>query len=98
MMRKQDALRFLETHKQEMQERFAVKRLALFGSTARDDARVDSDVDVLVEFDGQATFDRFMGLQIYLENGLGAAIDLATPASIRPRMRPYIEKDLVYVP
>lgn len=97
-MRKQDALRFLESHKQEIQQRFAVKRLALFGSTARDEARADSDVDVWVEFDGQATFDRFMGLQIYLENGMGAAIDLATPASIRPRMRPLIERDLLYVP
>ena len=61
-MRKREALNLLETHKQEIVRQFGIKHLAVFGSTARDEARDDSDVDVLVEFEGHATFDKFMGL------------------------------------
>lgn len=96
-MREHEALSLLEAHKQEMVRKFGVRQLAVFGSTARDEARDDSDVDVLVEFDGGATFDRFMGLQAYLESLFGTGIDLTTPSAIRPRMRPLIEKNLVYV-
>lgn len=96
-MRKHDALNLLETHKQEIVRKFDIKHLAMFGSTARDDAQDDSDVDVLVEFEGAATFDKFMGLQVYLENLFGTGVDLTTTSALRPRMRPHIEKDLVRV-
>lgn len=52
-MKKQDALDFLELHKQTIIERFGVKHLALFGSVVRDEAKEDSDLDILVEFEGQ---------------------------------------------
>ncbi len=94
-MKKQEALDSLATHRDEMVRRFKIKRLAIFGSTARDEARPDSDVDVLVEFEGPATFDGYMGLKIYLEELFHTNVDLVTPPSIRPRMRPLIEKDLI---
>ena len=96
-MRKQAALELLQAHKPEIVRRFVVHRLAVFGSTARDEAGDDSDVDVLVEFEGAPTFDRYMGLQAYLEDLLGTGIDLVTPSAIRPRMRQSIEKELVDV-
>lgn len=52
------ALELLSRSKPEMQARFAVIRLELFGSTARDTATSGSDVDVLVTFDGPATSKR----------------------------------------
>ena len=52
----------------ELRGRFGVTRLALFGSTIRDTARSDSDVDVVVAFDGQATSARHFGVQFYLED------------------------------
>ena len=94
-MKKQEALDSLAAHRDEMVRRFKIKRLAIFGSTARDEARPDSDVDVLVEFEGPATFDGYMGLKVYLEELFHTNVDLVTPPSIRPRMRPLIEKDLI---
>ena len=47
-MKKQQALELLASSKPELQTRFGVARLALFGSTARDTARSGSDVDILV--------------------------------------------------
>ena len=54
-MNRQRALDLLRRSKPELQAQFGVTRLALFGSTARDAASTNSDVDVLVAFDGPAT-------------------------------------------
>ena len=77
--------------------RLGVKSLSLFGSVARGEERPDSDVDILVEFEGRVTFDRFMDTKFYLEEILGCKVDLVTPQAIRPRMKPYIMQDLVHV-
>lgn len=95
-MRRDDVLHILREHKAGL-EQFGVASLAVFGSVARDEARPESDVDILVEFAGVATFDRYMGLKIYLEDLLGAPIDLATPRALKPRIRPAIEREAIYV-
>jgi predicted nucleotidyltransferase len=68
-----------------------VQRLALFGSVGRDAAQPDSDVDLLVEFlPGQKTFDRFMALADLLEQILNRRVELVTPESLSPFLKPYI--------
>jgi hypothetical protein len=59
--------------------------------------REGSDVDVLVEFDGPATFDHYMDLKFFLENLFGTRVDLVTREAVKPRMRPSIEKELIHV-
>ena len=79
-----------------------VRRLALFGSVARNEARHDSDIDLLVEFEpGQKTFDRFMALADLLEEALGHAVELVTPESLSPYLRPHIlsaARDVIRAP
>lgn len=70
-MNKQRALDLLCRSKPDLQARFGVTRLALFGSTARDTATSGGDVDVLVAFDGPATSTRYFGVQFYLKDLLG---------------------------
>jgi hypothetical protein len=77
--------------------RLGVKSLSIFGSVARGEERPDSDVDILVEFEGRATFDRYMDTKFYLEELLGCKVDLVTPKTIKPRMKPYIMRDLIHV-
>ena len=91
------ALHLLKAHKAVLAERFGVVRLALFGSTARDTAGPDSDVDVLVAFDGPATSQRYFGVQFYLEDLLGRSVDLVTEKALRERLRPYVERDAIAV-
>jgi len=74
-----------------------VTRLALFGSTVRDSARVGSDIDILVAFDGPATAERYFGVLFYLEDLFGVAVDLVTEKGLRPELRPFIEADAVDV-
>lgn len=95
-MRRAQTIAILQAHLPELRA-FAVRRLALFGSVARDQATPNSDVDILVEFDGLATFDRYTGLLGLLEDLLGCKVDLLTPNSLKPRARADVERDLVRV-
>lgn len=90
-------LDLLNKHRDDLLKQFGARHLALFGSAARDEMREDSDIDVLVEFEGPATFDGYVGLADYLEQLLGRRVDLATEAMIKPRLRRHIEKDLLRV-
>ncbi|MFZ5821776.1 MAG: nucleotidyltransferase family protein [Chloroflexota bacterium] len=77
--------------------RLGVKALSIFGSVARGEEHAGSDVDILVEFEGRATFDRYMDTKFYLEELLGCKVDLVTPKAIKPLMQPYILQDLIHV-
>ena len=92
-----DVLAVLREHKPELVARFDVVDLALFGSTARDEAAPDSDIDILVSFDGPADFDRIFGVEFYLEDLLGRPVDVVTQQAMRPELRPYIEAEAVRV-
>lgn len=75
-----------------------VRRLALFGSVRRDAAGPESDVDFLVEFSpGNKTFDHLVGLGDLLEGLLGRRVELVTPESLSPILKPHILADAVDV-
>lgn len=96
-MNRQHTLDLLSSSKPELQARFGVTRLALFGSTARGAESNNSDIDVLVAFEGPATSKRYFGVQFYLEDLLGCPVDLVTEKALRPELRPYIEQERVDV-
>jgi len=77
--------------------RLGVKGLSVFGSVARDESTPESDVDVLVEFEGAATLSRYMDLKLLLESILGRRVDLVTRNGLRDRIRPDVERDAVRV-
>jgi Predicted nucleotidyltransferases len=93
----EEVVKALRKNKAVLVKKFGVKSLALFGSCARGTANDDSDVDVLIMFDGPATSERYFGAQFYLEDLLGKPVDLVTETAVRPELRPYIERDRVDV-
>ena len=95
-MRRDAVLKILESHTAELQ-RFGVKTLRLFGSVARDEAADGSDVDLLVGFEKPPGFSSFMKLRIFLEDLLGAKVDLVTENRLRDRVRPYVEEEAIRV-
>jgi len=95
-MKKDDVLSVLVRHKKNLKA-LGVNTLALFGSAARDEARPDSDLDFLVEFDNSPTFDQYMSVKIFLEDVLQCKVDLVTPEALKPRLKSYVERDAVYV-
>lgn len=96
-MNREQVVSILRTHFHEVRRQFRVTHLALFGSAARDEMHHNSDVDILVTFEGVPTFDGYMDLKTYLEQLIGTRVDLVTESGIKPRMRLVIEKDLVRV-
>jgi predicted nucleotidyltransferase len=74
-----------------------VASLSLFGSMARGDSTEDSDIDLLVSFDGRASFDRYMDLKLFLEDLLGRRVDLVTEQALREEIRAHVEQDLLRV-
>ena len=96
-MKRAAALEILKKNKPELSQRFGVTRLALFGSTARDMAGIESDIDILVSFDGPATSARYFGVQFCLEDLFGCPVDLVTDKALRAELRPFIEKEALHV-
>ena len=96
-MTREHILSFLSEHSQEIRERFDVKELLIFGSVARNESNDTSDVDILVDFEGKATFDGYMNLKYFLEDSLGLKVDLVTRNALRSRMRPIIEREAIHV-
>ena len=96
-MKRSDAINLLAQSKPVLAQRYGVTHLALFGSTVRDSAGIGDDVDVLVAFDGPATSARHFGVQFYLEDLLGCAVDLVTEKAVHAELRSFIEKECVRI-
>lgn len=79
----------------ELAERFTVKRIGVFGSIARGDAVAESDVDIIVEL-AEPTFDHYMDLKFRLEEVLQRSVDLVMADTVKPRLKPIIEQEVVY--
>lgn len=96
--RREDVLWHLRRHLHEL-ERFGIASLALFGSTVRNAARRESDVDLLVEFDAGRPDGmlEFVELKHVLESIVGRPVDLVTPANLKPRIKGRILAESVRV-
>ena len=89
------AMDILRSHEQEIKERFAVRRIGIFGSFVRGEEKETSDIDILVEFE-EPTFRNFMNLAFFLEDLFGRRVDLLTSEGISHRIRPYVECEVVW--
>jgi uncharacterized protein len=93
---KQEIFDQLRSHQRRLRS-LGVRRCGLFGSFARGEARAESDVDILVEFEpGQKNFDNFMELGFLLEDVLGRRVELVTPESLSPYLGPHILSEVEY--
>jgi hypothetical protein len=96
MQSTQDIKTTLQTAKPLLMARYPIETLALFGSVARGEATELSDVDILVEFNGNIGW-QFLTLADELEQLLGLKVDLVSRKGVKPHYLEYIQKDLIYV-
>lgn len=78
--------------------RFNPKLLGIFGSYARGENKPNSDLDILIDFEHRLNLLEIIGLEQELTEGLGIRVDLITVKSVSPRLKEYIEKDLILLP
>ena len=96
MKTREEILASLGAAKAELQKRFRVQTLALFGSYARNQQTEKSDVDILVEVDPSIGLG-FVSLADELERRLQQKVDLVSSRAVKPNRRRLIEPDLIYV-
>jgi predicted nucleotidyltransferase len=94
---REEILRILEREKPELMRRYGLKRLAVFGSYAREDQHETSDVDILVDVDPSIGLG-FVELADQLEKALGIRAEVVSSRAIKPRYWEIIKEDLVDVP
>jgi len=91
----QKVLQKLVRMKRELKERFSVIKIGVFGSVVRGEERSFSDVDIIVEL-GEPTFDNYMDLKFELEKIFQKPVDLVLADTVKPRLKPVIEKEVIY--
>ena len=94
---KEKTLALIEEH-QDRIKALGVKKIGLFGSFVREEQGVESDIDLLVEFEqGKKTFDNFIHLSFFLEDLFKRRVELVTTESLSPYIGPHIMSEVEYV-
>ena len=92
----QNILQILRQHKPELQRKYPISRLGVFGSYARGEATEKSDIDIAVEINGPMGLS-FVDMADEIEKLFGIKTDVVPKRSIKAKYLPYVEKDIVYV-
>ncbi len=93
----QTILTTIEQQKEQLRK-FGLVRVGLFGSVARGEETINSDVDILLDFDpAQKTYRNFFDSTMFLEHILKRSVDAVTPQALSSHIRPHIEPDIHYV-
>jgi predicted nucleotidyltransferase len=92
----EEIINLLSKNKTELETRFKVQKLAIFGSYARGEQKSDSDVDILVDVDPSIGLE-FVTLAERIEKLLGLPVEVVSRRAIKPRALKLIEQELIYV-
>jgi predicted nucleotidyltransferase len=95
-MTRDEIIQALRQAKKDLFNRYPLKSLAVFGSVARGEATMQSDLDVLVEFSEPVGFE-IVDLAIELEEIVQQKVDVVSRKGLKPALIPLVERDLLYV-
>lgn len=96
IMKREEVLSILRSHQQELKN-LGVQSLELFGSVARNEAHLDSDVDILAEISESISLFQFIKIKLYLEDLLNCTVDLGTKDALREHLRQPVMEESIYV-
>jgi uncharacterized protein len=96
-MGKKEIIEIIRNNKPELELRYGVQRLGLFGSYVREKQRKKSDIDILVKFNREIDLFDFIDLREYLENQLNAKVDLVMESALKPNIGKRILSEVEYV-
>lgn len=94
---KEEILNFLKTHRKEIEEKFGVVKIGIFGSFAKNENTDSSDIDIVVEIESDNNFRSFFGLKYFIEAHLGIEVDLGIEHTVKSQLRKDINRSTIYV-
>lgn len=96
-MNREEIIVTLRDHERELRKR-GVGHIALFGSVARNDAKPESDIDILIELEPHAPVGVFeyVGIAQYPADLFPNRVDVANRSSLKALVRPDVERDAIY--
>ena len=97
MYTKEEILKILKGKKPELQKRYPISELGIFGSYARGDYNEQSDIDILVDFNKGIDGFEYIRLAHELEDLFGHKIDIVSRGGIKPQYLQFVEKNLIHV-
>ena len=88
----------LKKHAKELKKRYGIKKMGVFGSYLRGEAKEGSDVDILVEFEQDVGIGllKFVEIENHLSDLLGVKVDLVEKSALKPRIGKHILKEVIY--
>lgn len=89
--------KILGTHKTELQEKYKVKEIGIFGSYVKGKQKEKSDLDILVEFREVIDFFEFLELEEYLSKTLNLKVDMVMKKALKPNIGRQILNEVTYV-
>ena len=98
MKTRDQILSFLTQNKKLFRDEYHIIRIGLFGSYARGDQNINSDIDILIEFEEntQNLFDLKLRLRDFFSTNLGIEVDICREKYIKPRIKESILSEIVY--
>ena len=89
----------LQAKKADLKAEYHIKQLGIFGSYVRGEAKLNSDLDLLVEFEPEYHFGllTFSHLENYLNELLGVNVDLVIKDSLKPKIGQQILSEVIYI-
>ncbi|MEK7397923.1 MAG: nucleotidyltransferase family protein [Candidatus Poribacteria bacterium] len=87
----------LEKHKYDIEEKYGVAEIGIFGSYVKGEQKETSDVDILVEFKESIGLIKFIEIENYLTDLLEIKVDLVMKSSLKPRIGKHILEEVVYL-
>ncbi len=87
----------IQTHKKELEEKYGLKEIGIFGSYVRGEQLQNSDIDILVKIERPMGFIKFIRLENHLSQILGTKVDLVTKKALKPYIGRRILQEVQYV-
>jgi predicted nucleotidyltransferase len=97
MKKKEEIISILKEKRSDIIQKYHITRIGIFGSVIRDEAGPGSDIDILVDFNDDASLLDHSGLKIYLEKIFGQPVDVVPERTIRAELRTPILSEVVYI-
>jgi len=97
-MKREAVIEILRDHKKVLQQKYGVIKIGVFGSYARNQQRADSDIDIAIEIiKEKKNLHNFLSIKRELERILGKKVDLGIESTLKPIIKEYVSKEIIYV-